>query len=163
MGTYTVTLEATGKGGTVSTTKEVSIAAAYAQNQTWELSAPDNVNGNPIVQVARVAVTPFTYSGEFSETSDSPGWWIYDSQGNQCYRLPVHGNIVHDSPGDHWSFVGMSGIGCGMSTMGSNPSSTANGNFPCSNYINDGVVTLTTTTPAGTFSGQVYWTATKIN
>ena len=121
--------------------------------QTWTLT----FTAGTIVQVVKVTVTPFTNSGTFFETSDSQGLWIYDVDGTPCYRLNVGGNIVHDSPGDRWSFVAMSGGGCGMQTLGSNSSGTANGNFPDADYISNGVVTLTTQSPLGTVSGVVNW------
>ena len=139
----------------------VGLALPGKTAQTWEITFPEPAAG--INQIAKVQVTPFTASGTFSETSDSPGIWIRDASGDNCYRLPVGGNIVHDTPGDRWSFVAMSGGGCGMSTIGSNSSGTANGNFPNASRITNGVVTITTTTPIGTVSDVVYWTAVRIN
>lgn len=129
-------------------------------NQTWQLTFSDGGSASHI-QVVKVLVTAFTYSGTFSETSDSGGLWMYDVNGDKCFKLKVEGNIVSDSPGDRWSFVGMSGTGCGMKTTGSNSSGTANGNFPAATYIANGFLTLTTESPLGTFSGQVSWTAVK--
>lgn len=125
--------------------------------QTWDLT----FTGGTIVQVVEVLVTPFTNSGTFSETSDSGGLWMYDASGTKCYTLNVGGNIVHDSPGDRWSFVAMSGAGCGMQTLGSNSSGTANGNFPDADYIGNGVVTLTTQSPIGTVTAVATWTGMK--
>ena len=126
------------------------------KTQTWELTFHDNMHP----QTVKVTVKPFTNSGTFSETSDSPGVWMFDASGSKCFRLPVGGNIVHDSPGDRWSFVGMGGSGCGMQTLGSNSSGTANGNFPFATLINNGVVTLTTKA-GSTFSVTVNWTGVK--
>jgi len=38
-------------------------------SQVWKLT-------NDAVHVAKAMVTPFTYSGTFSETCDSAGWWV---------------------------------------------------------------------------------------
>ena len=127
--------------------------------QTWNLI----FTSGTIIQVVEVTVSPFTNSGTFSETDDSLGLWMYDAAGVICYRLNVGGNIVHDSPGDRWSFVAMSGAGCGMQTLGSNSSGTANGNFPDANYIGNGVVTLTTQSPLGTVTAIATWTGSKID
>jgi hypothetical protein len=126
--------------------------------QIWELT----FTSGTIVQVVEVVVSPFTNSGTFGETDDSLGLWMFDAGGMMCYRLNVGGNIVHDSPGDRWSFVAMSGSGCGMQTLGGNSSGTANNNFPCADFIDDGVVTLTTQTPNGTVSAVATWMGQRI-
>jgi hypothetical protein len=134
---------------------------ANESNQTWELTFQDSGSASHN-QTVKVNVTPFTNSGTFSETSDSPGLWMYDASGKKCYRLPVGGNIVSDASGDRWSFVAMTGSGCGMTTLCSSSSGTANGNFPDANYISNGVMVLKTTSPLGTFSGTVHWTGTRL-
>ena len=136
-------------------------SAPQPSAQIWELYAPTVVNGVTFTQVARVTLSPFTYSGAFSETPDSPGWWIHDNEGRPCYRLSVGGNVVTDSAGDRWSFVGMTGSGCRMQSLGSNSSGTANGNFPAANYIGNGVATITTQGPLGTVSAVLTWTGER--
>jgi hypothetical protein len=95
---------------------------------------------------ARVLVRPFTNSGTFTETGDSPHWWLYDPSGNKVARVPVEGTIVHDSPYDRWSFQTMvSGGGISLTGRGEG---TANGNYPGANRV-DGRLTGTATSPLG--------------
>ena len=125
--------------------------------QIWDLTFNYDQPGNS--QTVEVMVTPFTNSGTFGETDDSQGLWVYDAAGAICYRLPVGGNIVHDSPGDRWSFVGMSGssTSCGMQTLGGNTSGMADDKFPCAIFI-EGEVTLTHQFSNGTtMTFQVKW------
>lgn len=126
-----------------------------AMDQVWELSFQDG-GSTPHFQQIEVVVTSFTYSGTFSETADSPGLWMYDANGSECYRLHVGGNIFRATPGDHWSFVGMTGQGCGMSTYESGSSGSANGNFPYATGVS-GQLILTSESPFGTASGEVFW------
>jgi hypothetical protein len=128
--------------------------------QTWVITFQDG-GSTPHTQIVKVVVTPFINSGTFSETSDSQGLWMYDTNGNKCFKLPFVGNIVHDTPGDRWSFVAMTGQGCGMITLCTSSSGTANGNFPDANYIGNGVMVLETTSPLGKFSGTVHWTGIR--
>jgi hypothetical protein len=132
------------------------------KDQVWELAFWD-VGVTPHDQFVKVLVKGFVNSGTFSETTDSSGLWMYDGAGNKCYRLPVGGNIVKDSHGDRWSFVGMTGAGCGLQTTGSNSSAMTNANFPYATGITNGRVMLTTQSPFGTTSGQVTWVAMKLD
>jgi len=116
--------------------------------QVWNLTNDDG-------QVATVLVQPFTYSGAFSETADSAGWWLLDSSGAQAFRFNVGGNIAHSSPGDTWTFVNFGGSGGGYQSMGT-AEGTANGNFPYATYVS-GTYSLTTTSPLGTVSGTGTW------
>ena len=125
--------------------------------QTWDLTFTSGTT----VQVVEVVVTPFTNSGTFSETSDSQGLWVYDVDGSPCFRMDVGGNIVHDSPGDRWSFVNMGGSGCGFQMLATNSSGTANGNFPDADYISNGVVSFSVQSPMGTHTATATWTAVK--
>lgn len=129
--------------------------------QTWIITFHDEGLVGRDVDV-KVVVSPFTNSGTFSETSDSEGLWMYDAQGQKCYRLPVGGNIVHDGAGDRWSFMGMSGSGCGMSTMAGQSSGTANGHFPDASQITNGYVNIYTSTPMGSGGGSLSWSAVKL-
>lgn len=124
-------------------------------SQIWELTEEDKG------QVARVAIKPFTYSGDFIETGDdSPGWWILGTQGESVIHLQVDGNIVHDSPNDRWSFVTMGGVGGGYDTKASG-GGTSVGNYPDAKSAS-GTITLTTTSPLGTVSGTVKWTTKRV-
>ncbi|HMK94590.1 MAG TPA: hypothetical protein VK536_04225 [Candidatus Limnocylindrales bacterium] len=60
--------------------------------QVWNLTNDDG-------QTATVIVEPFTYTGTFSETSSSAGWWMLDNNGNPVFRFNIGGNIVHSSQG----------------------------------------------------------------
>jgi len=51
--------------------------------QVWELTELGRG------QIARVLV----YAGVFSETTDSPGWWMFDGAGQRLFKLPLKGNI----------------------------------------------------------------------
>ncbi len=125
--------------------------------QTWELT----FKVGDTEQKVEVYVTPFTYSGTFGETSDSQGLWVYDIDGTTCFRMDVGGNIVHDSPGDRWSFVAMGGVGCGFQMLATNSSGTANGNFPEADYISNGVVSFMVQSPMGDHPATATWTAVK--
>ena len=122
--------------------------------QVWELTEAESR------QVARVIVSPYTYRGTFSETSDSPGWWIFDTAGNPMYRLPVGGNIFHSSQGDSWQFVNFGNAGGGYQTLGCGEG-TANGSFPNANAVS-GTVTFTTQSPLGTVTGTVKWSGKRV-
>jgi Flp pilus assembly protein TadD len=125
-----------------------------ASAQVWELTESERD------QVVRVIVSPFTYSGTFDETSDSPGWWIFDTVGNPMYKLPVGGNIFHSSQGDDWEFVNFGNAGGGYQTMGRGEG-RAIGNFPDAKYVS-GTITFTTQSPLGTVTGTVKWSGERI-
>jgi hypothetical protein len=130
------------------------------KDQTWELIFQDG-GSTPHLQYVKVSIKGFVNSGTFTETSDSAGLWMYDPAGNKCYKLSVGGNIVRDSPGDRWTFVNMGGSGCGMQTLALSSSGTANANFPIATGLTNGQLTLRTTSPLGTFTGQVLWYGIK--
>jgi len=129
-----------------------------ATAQTWIL----NFGEGPCSQgqeTATVVVEPFTYSGTFSETSNSPGLWVWDPSCGCKYRLLfISASIAHNSPGDSWSFT-LGGAGCGMQSQG-NGSGTANGNFPNATFVN-GNATTTTQSPLGQTSGSAAWQGTR--
>ncbi len=129
-------------GGSNGGTPTASQAA-----QSWLLDfgpGPPNCTANR--QMARVVVSPFTNSGTFTETSDSPGVYVYNSTCDCHYRLTIGGNVVHDSPYDRWDFVGLAGAGCRMQAAGTG-TGTANGNFPTANSVH-GQINVTTQNPA---------------
>ena len=127
-----------------------SSSPASEAAQTWELT-------NETGDIAIVAVTPFTNSGTFSETDDSPGWFV--RMPGLTYRLHVGGNIVHTSGGDRWSFVGLTGGAGNAQTLGQGEG-TANGQFPNATAVS-GTLTLTTQTPIGTQTGTANWWGTR--
>ena len=124
-----------------------------ASAQVWDLT-------NDAGQVATVVVQPFTYSGSFSETSGSAGWWILDNQGNPMDRFNIGGNVAHDSPGDSWTFVNFATSGGGYQCMGT-AEGTANGNFPYATSVS-GTATWTCTSPLGTVTNTDSWTGTLV-
>ena len=126
----------------------------------FEGTAPVPIRVRPELEVARVILSPYTYSGTFSETSDSPGWWIFDTVGNPLYKLPVGGNIVHSSQGDIWQFVNFGNAGGGYQTLGRGEG-TANGNFPNANAVS-GTITFTTQSRLGTVTGTVKWSGKRV-
>src|SRR5208337_4808060 len=76
--------------------------------QYWMLDFGPGPPGHPEEQ-AKVVIQPFTYSGVFDETSDSPGVYIYDPSGTCSYRVSIGGSIGHNSQGDQWLFQGVTG------------------------------------------------------
>jgi hypothetical protein len=115
--------------------------------QVWILT-------NDAGDVAKVIVQPFTYSGTFTETSDSPHWWLYDSGGNPVAQIPLEGTIVHDNPYDRWSFT-ITASGGGMTLTGQGEGSANGTMFPeleggtvQATQVN-GTVTGTVTSPMG--------------
>jgi hypothetical protein len=122
--------------------------------QVWELT-------NDMGQTATVIVQPFSYSGTFTETSNSDGWWVLDAQGNEVCRLNLGGNIFHDSGGDRWEFVNYGGQGGGYQVLGT-AEGTANGNFPYATSVS-GTCQATINSPMGSTSGQDTWTGVRIS
>ena len=120
--------------------------------QIWDLT-------NNAGQVATVVVSPFTYSGTFGETESSAGWWI-NMPGCAPIRLQVGGNITHTTPGDHWTFVGLTGSGCNTQALGSGEG-YANGNFPDATQVLNGTIKLSIQTPRGTNDTNGTWTGQK--
>jgi len=119
-------------GDIMKRTLVISLAAMWAVNigcslfnisnslpQKWDMV-------NDAGETAIVTVSPFTYSGTFSETSDSPGWYMTYPGGS--LRIPISGTISHFSQGDHWSFAITVQSG-GVSLLGSGEG-YSNGNFP---------------------------------
>lgn len=129
-----------------------------AISQVWNLAFSDG-GTTPHFQEIEIQINFGTTTATFSETATSQGLWMYDAGGQECYRLTVEGMIVHDSP-DRWTFIGMTGAGCGMQTLGSNSTGLSNSNFPYSTGAN-GTVILTTQSPLGTASGEVNWFGIK--
>ena len=129
-----------------------------ATAQTWILNFGDGPC-NQGQETATVVVEPFTNSGTFSETSSSPGLWVWDPSCGCKYRLLfISASVAHNSPGDSWSFT-LGGAGCGMQSQGSG-SGTANGNFPNATFVN-GSATTTTQSPLGQTSGSAAWQGTR--
>jgi len=124
--------------------------------QYWMLDfGPDPVVAGRREQ-AKVLIQPFTYSGVFDETSDSPGVYVYDPAGTCSYKLSIGGSIGHNSQGDQWLFQGVTGSGCGMSTLGSG-GGTSIGSFPNATSAG-GTLTLKTMSPLGTTNDSGNWT-----
>ena len=80
-----------------------------------------------------------------------------------CTLQPeVGGNITHTGQGDHWTFVGLTGSGCGAQVLGMGEG-YANGDFPNANQLQNGTLSLTQTDPFGTTTRDGTWTAVRIN
>lgn len=122
--------------------------------QVWDLR-------NDVGDVATVIVQPFTNSGTFGETSDSPGWFIR-IPGLNPIRLHVGGNIVHDSGGDRWVFVGFTAPNTGGAKVmfQGRGEGRANGQFPNATRVT-GTTTATIITPMGTTTGTSNWVGTR--
>jgi hypothetical protein len=130
-----------------------------SSSQVWLLNFGDAPCGMGL-ELAKVRVTPFTYSGAFSETSDSPGVYIWGPTCTCSYRLRIGGNVVHSTPYDRWDFVNVGGAGCGMQTL-CTVTGTANGNFPNATSVN-GSITCTTQSPLGQSTGSGTWQGTMV-
>lgn len=116
--------------------------------QGWTLT-------NDAGQVAYVTVAPFTYSGTFTETSSSPGWWVMDSSGNPTVRIPLNGTISHSGQYDTWDFnVTVQGGGMQVTGQGTG---TANGNYPAATQV-QGTLDGTVTSPMGSEQTSDTWT-----
>ena len=120
--------------------------------QIWDLT-------NNAGQVATVVVSPFTYSGTFGETESSAGWWM-NIPGCAPIRLQVGGNITRSSPGDHWTFVGLTGSGCNTQALGSGEG-YANGNFPDATQVLNGTITMSIQRRGETNNANGTWTGQK--
>jgi hypothetical protein len=134
-------------------TEPVAVEQAPVQTpQSWSFI-------NELGDTAIVSVNPTGLTGStFGEVSGSPGWRV--RIGSCSYKIAVGGNVVPTSGGDRFSFVGLTGAGCGFSSVGSG-SGTANGKFPNATTIT-GTVSLTTQGPLGTSTGAPgVWTARR--
>lgn len=133
-------------------------SSSSANSQFWTLNFGPAYSGGPN-EIAYVAISPFTNSGTFSETSNSPGVYMFNNDRSCSYRLSIGGNVFHNGANDTWQFVGMSGSGCGMQTMGSG-GGTANGAYPNATAVG-GTVTLTTQSSLPTATGTFNWTGSR--
>lgn len=147
-----------GGGGTSSGSNTSSTSASSTPNQTWllDFGADPHVAGRR--EQAKVLVTGFTYSGTFSETSDSPGVYVYNGDGSCRYKISIGGSVSHNGTYDNWTFSGVTGSGCGYNTVG-NGGGTANGAYPAAGSVS-GTLTLNTQSPLGTTSNSGNWTGT---
>jgi hypothetical protein len=123
-------------------------------SQIWELT--EQQTG----QIVWVTIKPFTYSGDFIETSDSPGWWIYGTQGEKLFKLAVNGNIVRDNPNDRWDFVNFGGAGGGYQALGTGQGSMV-GHYPDANDAS-GTAEFTIQSGFGQDHQDITWTARRI-
>lgn len=118
-----------------------NLPGATATTQKWNL----NMFGN-----AYVTLPPFTNSGAFSETSDSPGWYLTDMLGQNRVRIPLSGMVSHTAGGDHWSFtITVANNGLTWTAQGSG---TANDSFPNAMSVS-GTVTGVLCQPASAGGG----------
>lgn len=135
-----------------------SSSSSSAASQVWTLDFGPAYSGGP-EEIAYVAIPPFTNSGAFSETSSSPGVYMYNNDRSCSYRLTIGGNVFHNGANDTWQFVGMAGAGCGMQTMGSG-GGNAMGASPNATSVK-GTVTLTTQSSLPTNTGTFTWTGIR--
>ncbi len=124
-------------------------------SQVWYLTEQSERH-----QVAWIIIKPFTHQGDFVEDDNDPGWWMYGTQGEKLYKFHLGGNVVPASPNDRWDFLGLSGVGGGYDSMGS-AQGTFNGKYPTATTAS-GTITLKTTSPLGTYSDTITWTAVRI-
>jgi hypothetical protein len=108
--------------------------------QGWTLT-------NDAGDVAYVIVKPFTYCGTFTEASNSPGWWLYDSFSRKVARIPVSGSICHAGGYDTWDFT-MTVSGGGMMVTAQGTGKTTDGIYPSAQHVT-GTIDGTATSPAG--------------
>jgi len=114
---------------------------------------------NDAGEIAEVVITPFTYSGTFSETDNSQHWYMSYPGGRM--RIPVSGTISHTSQGDHWYFTITIQNG-GVSLLGTGEG-YSNGNFPDALTASGTVRGVATAPSMGSQNVNGSWTASKIN
>jgi hypothetical protein len=117
--------------------------------QGWTLT-------NDAGDVAYVLVKPFINSGTFTEQSNSPGWWLYDSGGNRVAKIPMNGTVSHAGQYDRWSFT-ITVQGGGMRITGTGEGQTTDGIYPNARNIK-GTTTGTATSPMGSQHVSGTWT-----
>ena len=122
--------------------------------QIWELTEQQTL------QKVRIMIKPFTYSGDFIETSDSPGWWVYGTQGEKVCQLHVNGNIVFDNPNDRLDFVNFGGAGAGFTVSGSGEGSLV-GKYPNATSAS-GTAKMQIISPLGTDYQNITWIGRRI-
>lgn len=115
------------------------------QTQCWTLI-------NAAGDVAYVVVKPFTYSGTFIESANSPGWWLYDGEGKAVARVPVSGSISHAGQYDTWDFT-ITVQGGGMQITGQGTGRTTDGVYPNARNVS-GSITGTLVIP-NVYSGPI--------
>jgi hypothetical protein len=128
--------------------------------QIWSLDfGPD-----PVVagreEIALVSIAPFTNSGTFTETSNSPGVLFYNNDGSCSYRLTIGGTIAHAGQNDTWVFQGVTGSGCGMQSLGSGGGSSV-GAYPTSTTA-AGTINVTTQSSLPTVTQSAQWQGTRV-
>ncbi|MBI3511693.1 MAG: hypothetical protein HY064_13610 [Bacteroidetes bacterium] len=119
---------------------------AQAGAQKWKLT--DDAG-----QVAYVTIYPFTYSGTFNETDDSPGWWI-GCEGGGSIRIPISGTIAKSDYGDSWTFtISLGGCGC---TVQGQAEGNSIGSFPDASFVSG---TYSMSSSCGMTNSQHNWIA----
>jgi len=125
-------------------------------NTTSDLPTQGWTLTNDAGDVAYVLVKPFTNSGTFTEASNSPGWWLYDSGGNRAARIPMNGTVSHAGQYDRWSFT-ITVQGGGMRITGTGEGQTTDGIYPNARHVK-GTTTGTATSPMGSQNVSGTWT-----
>ena len=147
--TVIVGLTGCGGGDSGSLTSGGSGSGTTGPTQGWTLF-------NDMKDQAWVTVQPFTYSGVFTEVSNSPGWWLRDGSGNKVLRLPVNGTIAHAGKYDTWDFsITTSGGGYHVTYNGTG--TTTDGEYPSATTIANGTATGMVSSPLGSQSVTGTW------
>lgn len=124
-------------------------STANLPTQGWTLT-------NDAGDVAYVLVKPFINSGTFTEASNSPGWWVYDTGGNKAVRIPMNGTVSHAGQYDRWSFT-ITVAGGGYRITGTGEGQTTDGIYPDARHIK-GTTSGTATSPMGSQHVTGTWT-----
>jgi len=138
-----------------STSSSSSSTSAGEGVQKWVLL-------NQMGDQAYVTIKPFTYSGAFSESSDSPHWWLYDGAGKRVAKFNIGGNIFHAGQYDTWDFVTFSASGGGMNVHATVTGRTTDGVYPNAHNVK-GTIQGTAASPMDTHSTADTWTGHRIN
>ncbi len=128
-----------------------SANATILPTQNWTLT-------NEFGDVAYVIIVPFTTTGTFTESCNSPGWWLRDANNNRVVRIPLNGTITHAAQNDSWDFT-ISELSGGVRLTGLGTGSTTNGTYPAARNVR-GTVAETATSASGILTVMRIWTWT---
>lgn len=140
----------TNTGVTVSSTAGPQTTnAGILPTQNWTVA-------NEFGDVAYVIIVPFTTSVTFTESCNSPGWWLRDANNNRTVRIPLKGTVTHSGQGDIWDFE-ISELSGGTRFTGTGAGRSTDGAYPAARNV-QGTVSETLSSPAGTQTILRTWT-----
>lgn len=134
--------------GASSPTPGTAANSDISPTQKWTLT---NENGD----VAYVIIVPFASQGTFTESCNSPGWWLRDANNNRTVRIPLNGVVTHSGQADTWDFT-ISELSGGARFTGLGTGSTTDGAYPAARNV-QGTVSETATAPIGAVTVLRTW------